>query len=126
MAWHDWGNPPINSTTSLIVAGSTSTLYAELDSTQLGTKNLVAGQKKIVQATYILSVGISTLAFWQVGTCSSTDLASGVDEFFPVVPAGNSAQYVVQHELFKDYRIRCRTVSSAANLSAYDSVIPLT
>jgi len=124
MAWHDWGNPPINSTTSVIVAGSTSTIYAELDSTQLGTKDLVAGQKKIFQVTYILG-GASTGA-WQVGSCSSTSLSAGVDEIFPFTAAQQSAQYVVQHEMFKDYRLRCRTISSAASLSAYISAVALT
>jgi len=124
MAWHDSGNPPINSTTSIIVAGSTSTLYAELDSTQLGTKSLVAGQKKQFQVTYVL--GGDSTGVWQIGTCSSTDLSAGVDELFPFTLAKQTSQFVVQHELFKDYRIRCRTVSSAASLSAYISAVPLT
>jgi len=124
MAWHDWGNPPINSTTSIIVAGSTSTIYAELDSTQLGTKDLRAGEKKIFQVTYI--VGGASTGAWQIGTASSTALSAGVDEIFPFTAAQQSAQFVLHQELFKDYRIRCRTVSSAASLSAYISAVALT
>ena len=38
MAWHDWGNKPINSTgVAVVAAPSTSSLIAELDSTMLGT-----------------------------------------------------------------------------------------
>jgi hypothetical protein len=46
MAWHDLGNKPINSTVlGITVAGSTATLFAELDSTQLGTKDFVTGSR---------------------------------------------------------------------------------
>jgi hypothetical protein len=125
MAWHDWGNTPINSTGFVPVgAGSTTTLYAELDSTMLGTVNFKPDQKMLVQVTYIL--GADTNVTWQVGTCNSTALANGVDEFFPKTPTGQSAQYVTQHWLFKDYRIRARQFSTGANGAAYISAVPLT
>lgn len=124
MAWHDSGNRPINSTTSVIAAGSTATLYAELDSTQLGTAAFLAGQSRIYQATYIM--GADTNVTWQVGSCSSTGLAAGVDEFFPKTPTGQSAQYVVQHVLEKDHRLRIRQASSGANGMGYISAVPLT
>lgn len=124
MAWNDWGNKPINSTGFAPVgAGSTSTLYAELDSTQLGTAFFVTGQSRLFQVTYIL--GADTNVTWQVGTCASTALNAGVDEFFPKTPTGQSAQYVVQHTLEKDQRIRARQSSTGANGSAYLSAVPL-
>lgn len=127
MAWHDWGNRPINSTgVTLQAAPSTATLIAELDSTQLGTKDLVVGQSKIFQVTYIL--GGDTGLTWQVGVATSTALNAGRDEFFPKTATIASAQFVVQNELFKDERIRCRLVSTGAapNCSAYISAVPLT
>lgn len=125
MAWHDSGNEPINSTGFAPVgAPSTSTLLAELDSTQLGTKNFVSGQSRVFQVTYIM--GADTNVTWQAGTCASTALNAGVDEFFPKTPTGQSAQYVLQHTLEKDQRIRIRLSSTGANASGYLSAIPLT
>lgn len=125
MAWHDFGNRPINSTGAVPVTGpSTSTLLAELDSTRLGTAFYKTGQSVLWQVTYIL--GADTNTTWQVGTCSSTDLAGGVDEFFPKTATGQTAQYVMQHILEKDYRIRARLSSTGANAAAYLSAVPLT
>lgn len=124
MAWHFSGNKPINSTGFAPVgAGSTSTLYAELDSTQLGTAFFKPGQSLLVQVTYIM--GADTNCTWQVGTCASTALNAGVDEFYPKTPTGQSAQYVVQQVLEKDYRIRIRQNSTAANGAGYISAVPL-
>lgn len=125
MSWHDNGNKPINSTGfSPVGAGSTVTLYAELDSTMLGTANFAAGQSRIFQVSYVL--GADTNVTWQVGTCASTALTAGVDEFYPKTPTGQSGQYVMQHTLEKDYRIRVRQFSSGANGAAYISAVPLT
>jgi hypothetical protein len=125
MAWHDLGNKPINSTVlGITVAGSTATLFAELDSTQLGTKNFVTGQSRLFQVTYIMG-GVAATT-WQVGTCNSTALNAGADEFFPQTAAGQSAQFVVQHELTANQRIRIRQLSSAASCSAYLSAVALT
>jgi hypothetical protein len=120
MAFFDSGNPPIPSTGfTPVAAPSTSTLLAELDSTMLGTKNLAAGQKLIVVATYVL--GADTNVTWQCGTCNSTALNAGQDEFYPKTPTGQSGQYVVKHELFTNYRIRARLFSTGANAAAYIS-----
>lgn len=126
MAWHDSGNKPINSTTSVIAAGSTATLYAELDSTVLGTATFSPNgpQSRIFQVTYIM--GADTVVTWQAGTCNSTALNAGVDEFFPKTPTGQSAQYVLQQELTANQRIRIRQQSSGAGGSAYLSAVPLT
>lgn len=124
MAWHDAGNRPINSTTSVIGAGSTATLYAELDSTRLGTAALPVGRSLLFQVTYVL--GADTNVTWQVGTCNSTALDSGADEFFPKTPTAQSAQYVIQHELTANQRIRARQASTGSNGSAYISAVPLT
>lgn len=125
MAWQDWGNRPINSTGVLpIAAPSTSTLLAELDSTMLGTVNFAAGQSRIFQVTYVL--GADTNVTWQVGTCASTALNAGIDEFYPKTPTGQSGQYVMQHTLEKDHRIRARMFSTGAGGAAYISAVPLT
>lgn len=123
MAWHFSGNKPINSTTSVIAAGSTATLYAELDSTVLGTAAFGPSQSQIFQVTYV--IGADTNVTWQIGTCNSTALNAGVDEFFPKTPTGQSAQYVMQHTLERNQRIRVRQQSSGAGGSAYISAVPL-
>lgn len=125
MALWDFGNRPINSTiTPPIGAGSTVTLFAEVDSTMLGTKDLATGQKMLVEVRWI--VGADTNVTWQLETCTSTALNAGVDAIFPKTITGQSAQFVTRHELFKDYRIRARQFSSGANGAAYISVEPLT
>lgn len=123
MAWHASGNRPVNSTTSIIAAGSTATIYAELDSTVLGTKDYRGDQSAVWQVTYVM--GADTNVTWQCGTSSGTGLGAGVDEFFPKTPTAQSGQYVMQHELKKDYRIRIRQQSSGAGGSAYLSAVPL-
>lgn len=111
MSWRDWGNPPINSTGFADLNGaSTTALAAELDSTQLGTKNLVSGQKLNVQVTWIVSA--DTNAAWVLETATSTDIANGVDIIRPRTPTLQSAQFVTTHQLFKDYRIRARLLST--------------
>ena len=126
MAWHDLGNKPINSgSTGPIGAGSSATLYAELDSTVLGTASFAVGQSRLFQVTYVM--GADTNVTWRAGTASSTDMSTGgVDEFFPKTPTGQSAQYVLQHVLEKDYRVRVRQYSSGAGGAAYLSAVPLT
>lgn len=126
MAWHDVGNKPINSTgiTGPTGAGSTATLYAELDSTMLGTAFFATGQSRLYQVTYLM--GADTVVTWQAGVCNSTALNSGTDEFFPKTPTGQTAQYVLQHELGPNQRIRIRQQSSGAGGAAYLSAVPLT
>lgn len=125
MAWNDWGNRPINSTGFVpIVAGSTTALYAELDSTLLGTASFAVGQERLYQVTYIM--GGDTNITWQVGTCTSTATAAGADEFYPKTATGQSAQFTVQQVLGKDYRIRIRQFSTGASGAGYISAIPLT
>ncbi len=64
MAWHAWGNRPVNSTTPQPVSNpSTGTLCAEIDSTQLGTASFRPDQKMIVQVSWLL--GSDTSATWQ-------------------------------------------------------------
>jgi hypothetical protein len=92
MSWHGEGNRPVNSTTSVIAAGSTVTLYAELDSTVLGTAFYDASRSQVWQVTYVM--GADTNVTWQVGPCTSTALSAGADEFFPKTPTGQSGQYV--------------------------------
>lgn len=125
MSWHYFGNKPINSTgiTGPTGAGSTATLYAELDSTMLGTAFFKTGQSQDFLVTYIM--GADTVVTWQAGVCASTATASGVDEFFPKTPTGQSGQYVLQHRLEKDYRIRIRQQSSGAGGAGYLSAVPL-
>lgn len=124
MSWHGDGNRPVNSTTSVIAAGSTATLYAELDSTVLGTAFYRGDQSGVWQVTYVM--GADTNVTWQCGPCTSTALGAGAaDEFFVKTPTAQSGQYVMQHELKKDYRIRIRQQSSGSGGAAYLSAVPL-
>lgn len=105
--WYADGNVPINSTTPQPVTNpSTSVLCAEIDSTQLGTFSMVTGQAKNVRVTWL--IGSDTNVTWQCETASSTALGAGVDIMFIKTPAGQSGQYVTNHQLLKDYRIRAR------------------
>jgi|SRR6185295_12572406 len=125
MAFHDWGNPPINSTGfTPVAAPSTATLIAELDSTRLGTVFFDTGQSRQYQVTWI--VGADTNATWQLESATSSSLADGVDVIFPKTPSGQSAQYVTYHTLEKNMRLRARQFSTAVNSAAFISAVPLT
>src|SRR5690242_2656445 len=101
MAWHDWGNRAVFSTTAQPVSNpSTATLIAEVDSTQLGTANYAAGQKSLARVTWLL--GSDTSATWQCEIATSTALANPQDTVFLKTPTGQSGQYVTVHELQKD------------------------
>src|SRR5262245_9260009 len=100
MFWGD-ANPPIISTGFAPVgAPSTSTLIAELDSTMLGTKNLVGDQKLHVQVSWL--VGADTNVTWQLEVATSTALASGINIIYPKTPTGQTGEYITRHELLKD------------------------
>lgn len=130
MSYYDWGNVAINSTGAAFVTDpSTATLVAQLDSTQLGTKNLVAGQEQNWRLTVILGSNASTNAAWLVEHAISTGLGSTaiVNQFGAFSPAGQSAQYVWHWRLQKDSRLRCRLNSSISGLvSANLQAEPLT
>ncbi len=111
MPWRDWGNPPVFSTTAQPVSNpSTATLCAEIDSTQLGTKDLADGQKLLVMTTWL--VGGDTTATWQLEAATSTALNAGVQAVFIKTPTGQSGQYITVNELYANYRLRARVVST--------------
>lgn len=123
--WHDWGNPPINSTNAPSAGGaSTTALVAELDSTVLGTKDLVADQKQLVSVNWIVSS--DTVVTLSYGTALSTGMGSTgwVHRVFVNLPGNQSAQFVTRHELFTNYRLRANIVSSVAGTaSAFISAV---
>jgi hypothetical protein len=111
MPWRDWGNPPVYSTTAQPVGTpSTATLCAELDSTQLGTKDLVSGQKVLVMTTWF--IGGDTSYTWQLEAAGSTALTDSTQVVYVKTPTGQSGQYITVNELYKDYRLRARIVST--------------
>ena len=119
-----FGNPPINSTGfSPVSAPSTSTLIAELDSTQLGTKDFRGSQSRQFRVNWYL--GADTNVTWQCETATSTDLASGQDVVFLKTPTGQTGQYVTSHVLSRDMRLRARLFSTGVNAAAYISAEPL-
>lgn len=125
MAFMDWGNPPINSTSAPASNPSTATLVAELDSTQLGTQNLAPNQKLLVRVNWIL--GADTNATWQCEATASTALNAGVDVFFPKTGTAQSGQFVTYHQLLKDYRLRARLQSTfTASATAFIAAEVLT
>ena len=125
MAQHEYGNTPINSTGAVPVAApSTATLFAELDSTRLGTNSFAPGQSRIFEVTYI--VGAPAAAVWLVGSCTGTALNSGVDEVYLFTSAGLSQPFTLQQVLEKDYRLRVRQFSTTASGMGYISAVPLT
>ena len=107
MSYFDWGNRAISSTTPQPVNNpSTATLCAEIDSTQLGTANFVTGQSAVFRVSWILSA--DTNATWQCGDCTSTGLAVSGIEFWAKTGTSSPAQFVTQHELGPNGRLRAR------------------
>jgi hypothetical protein len=110
MAFFDAGNPPITSTTGLVSNPSTATLCAELDSTQLGTKDYVSGQSKKFMVRWI--VGASTTALFQLEQANSTALSASTNVVNVYAATGLSAQFQYALELQKDDRLRIRVQST--------------
>lgn len=126
MAWFDWGNAPINSTaTGIATNPDTTTLVAEIDSTQLGTANYATGQSGLFRTTWI--VGCSTTAIMVLEQTASTALAATVDSTPVSIPTGQSGQYVLTMKLEKNHRLRVRMNSSVtATATAKIHAEPLT
>lgn len=125
MSWRDWGNPPILSTGAGLVSNpSTATLIAEIDSTQLGTKDFAPGQHRTLQCTWI--VGADTSATWQLEAAGSTALTAGpstsVDMVWVKTPTGQSGQYITVHRVGPNARVRAR-VNSTFTGNATASII---
>jgi len=125
MASRNWGNQPICSTGAGLVSNpSTSTLIAEIDSTQLGTVNFRTGMHQVLQCTWI--IGADTNATWQLEVANSTSLtaapSSAVDMVFVKTPSGQSGQYVTTHKVGPNARARAR-VNSTFTGSAVASII---
>ena len=119
MSWYDFGNPPITSTQGIIAAPSTASLIAELDSTELLTKDYATGQQHNFRVTVL--AGASTSATFAFEHTLSTGLGSTAFVGAPVnfyTPTGQSAQYVFNMRAGKDSRFRVRLTSTAANAAA--------
>jgi hypothetical protein len=119
------GNTPINSTSAPVAAPSTSTLLAELDSTQLGTKDFDATQSRLFRVSWVL--GADTNVTWQCESALNTGLSSAsfVDVFYPKTATALSAEFVTSHVLTKNMRLRARLFSTGANAAAFISAEPL-
>jgi hypothetical protein len=121
VAFREFGNAPINSTAGIITNPSTSTLIAELDSTNLNTIR----NNQLVQVTWIL--GASTSVIWQLEQASSTDLSTSVDVTFVQTVSNQSAQFVLTYPISKGDRLRARVTTSILGLAtAKISAEPLT
>ena len=119
MSWYDFGNPPITSTQGIIAAPSTASLIAELDSTELLTKDFVSGQHQNFRVTVI--AGASTTATFVMEHVLSTGLGSTALVQAPInfyTPTGQSAQYVFNLRANQNSRFRVRLTSTAANAAA--------
>ena len=128
MGWYDLGNKPINSTTGVgVVSGpSTGSLIAEIDSTQLGTNNYEPNKQQLFRVTWI--VGADTNATWQLEQVPSTATVTSTNPTTIIVksPSAQSAQYVTNHVLGINDRLRVRLLSTVANVAATIQAEPIT
>lgn len=108
------GNVPINSTFAPVTDPSTTTLLAELDSSNF-SNSTTPGQSRIYQVNAYL--GGSTGAYWVVESATSTAIAAGVDKFNVRTASGQTSQFVFRFKLTAvTDRIRVRQVSSASGV----------
>lgn len=114
MSFFTLGTPTISSTSGLATNPSTSTIIAEIDSTQLA-RHIVQDGGANFQVTWI--VGGATNAVWQLEQCLSTGLdistsaSTGSDAnalTFAYTPTNQSAQYITKHRLIRGDRLRVR------------------
>ncbi len=124
--WRDWGSVPINSSGGTTAGSwgletnpSTSTLIAEIDSTQLAQ---VLSGGSVYQVSWL--VGASTNVTWLLEQASSTDLSVAVrDLSYVQTPSGQTGQYILSYKLQKGDRLRARllagiTGTATAKISA--------
>lgn len=124
MGWHDWGNKPVFSTQGITSAPSTATLIGAIDSTVLGTKDLIGSQSRLFRVTWI--VGCDTNAAWQLERAQSSTLADAVAETIWLrSPSNQSGQYVGTMNLERNDFLRARMASTGANAAAYIQAEPL-
>lgn len=103
---------------------STSTLIAEIDSTQLAQ---VMKGGSLYQVAYI--IGASTNATWVLEQASDTGFSSGSirDRTYVQTPANQSGQYILTYKLEKGDRLRCRLQAAITGFAtAKISAEPLT
>jgi hypothetical protein len=125
MAYFDWGNVPIKSTTVSVADPTTATLVAEIDSTAFGQVSTRTG----VPYRINWRVGGTTGAIFLLEVCTSTGLGStAIRESCMVFTGANqSAQYVDSYKIEPGNRVRVRCGSSlTATVAAQISAEPLT
>lgn len=113
MAWFVTGDPPVLSTAGTATNPSTTTIIAELDSTQLLTIN----RGGIYQ--FNLWVGSDTAAVWWAEHCVSTGLGSSAITKRTILrtASGQHSQFVLRHKLEQNDRFRVR-VGSTSQMAA--------
>lgn len=112
MSWFDNGNPPIFSTATAqpVSNPSTATLLNEIDSTQLGTNNFVAGQSRLFRTTWL--VGGDTNLVVQCEVANSTALSASTQVMYVRTPTAQSGQFIWNVVCGPNDRIRARMVST--------------
>lgn len=113
MSFYAYGNKPIHSTSVAqpVSNPSTATLCAEIDSTQLGTAFLKAGDSRDFRTTWI--IGGDTSLTWQLEQTNSTALSASSNSVFVKTPTGQSGQFVFNMTLGQNDRLRARLQSTA-------------
>lgn len=108
------GNLPINSTFAPVTDPSTTTLLAELDSSNIGPT-------RMEQRTFACNVhvGGSTGGYWVVEHATSTTISAGAvrDRLFLRTASGQTSQFVwkIRFQASTD-RVRVRHVSSVTGV----------
>lgn len=114
MAFFLTGSRPINSTEGPSNNPSTTTIIAELNSSQF------APNPKQLTRVYGMNfwLGGSTGGYWAIEQATSTAISSAVivDAFYPRTASGQTSQFVRKFTMGPTDRIRCRLVSSATAL----------
>jgi hypothetical protein len=126
MAYFDWGNVPLKSTTVSVSDPSTATLIAEIDSTAFAT---VTTNRAGTAYRVNWRVGASTGAIFLLERCTSTGLGSSAiaESCMIFTGANQTAQYVDTYKIDPGQRMRVRVASSmTATVAAQISAEPLT
>ena len=122
--WYDWGCQPVNSTN--VAEGTTnnpssSALLAEIDSTQLGTVNLIGNQTKNFRVTWLLGCDTNATFLCEVVNSTVVPPTQG-DQIVIRTPVNQSGQYMTNHAVPQNGRIRVR---SANNISAGNAYVTI-
>ena len=124
MSWFTPGSIAVESTQAPVSGPSTSSIIAEVDSTQVG-QFLPTGRAPVnVQATWIVGGSSGVLFRLEQATSTALDMATvGRSLTYAYTAANQSAQFVTKHRVYAGDRFRVRVDAAPGGVTAAKVIV---